>query len=145
MHASSGTKGEHLHSDNSCPSAKPERCSLAPLDTHHTHTKYTVLALFNVYTNHTTFKLQQTQISKKQFASYRAANPSLDLSIAKSDFKHSNTILSVVYIYIWSSFAIAFAETCDRIDAMISCRNSDVLHYKEICEKHLHLNYVHML
>ena len=31
---------------------------------------------------------------------------------------------------------------CARTDAMISCRESDIVHYKEICEKHLHSNYV---
>ena len=45
----------------------------------------------------------------KDPAAYRAVNPSGDLSVAKSDFKHSNLILSVVYI---SQFN--FLETCMR-------------------------------
>ena len=36
----------------------------------------------------------------------------------------------------------AFAEMCARTDVTIGCRESDVVHYKEICEKRLRSNYV---
>ena len=39
----------------------------------------------------------------------------------------------------------AFAEMCARKDVMIRFRDSDVVHYKEICEKCLRSNYVQML
>ena len=31
---------------------------------------------------------------------------------------------------------------CAGTDVMIGCRESDIVHYREICEKHLHSNYV---
>ena len=70
-------------------------------------------------------------------AKSRAANPSLDLSVLKSDFKHSNLILSVVHMVLCNS--ISGKKAPAQQSSMIVCRESDV-HY-QICEKHLRLNY----
>ena len=64
----------------------------------------------------------------------RAASPSLDFSVAKSD-------LSVVYICGPPS-QFAFVEMCARTDVMTGCREKYVVHYKEICEKCLRSNYI---
>ena len=62
----------------------------------------------------------------KDPAAYRAVNPSGDLSVAKSDFKHSNLILSVVYMVVHCSFP----KTC-QMSSMNGCRKSDVVHPKK--------------
>ena len=71
----------------------------------------------------------------------RAANPSLDFRIAKSDFKCSNLILSVVHIVLCN--LIFWKHAPEQLSSMIS-REGDV-YYKEICEKCLCSNYVQML
>ena len=40
--------------------------------------------------------------------------------------------------------SISQKHSPEQLSSMISCRESDV-HYKEICKKHLHSNYVQML
>ena len=85
--------------------------------------------------------LDANQIRHVYWDFYRAANPSLDFSVAKSDFTRSNYILSIAYIYGPPS-QFAFAEMCARTDVRIGCRQSDIVHYKEICEKRLCSNYV---
>ena len=61
----------------------------------------------------------------------RAANPP----------QSQNLILSIVTEVgcLWSSFTIQFPRN------MIGCRENDVVHYKDFCEKHLCSNYIQML
>ena len=74
----------------------------------------------------------------------RAATPSLDLRVAKSDFKRSNLILSAVYMVLRHNL-ISRKHAPEQLSSTISCRDSDVVHYKQICEKHLCSNYIQML
>ena len=55
-----------------------------------------------------------------QHSVHRAANPALDLSVAKSDFKPSNLILSVVYMVLQSNFP----ETCTRCLAWLAAERA---------------------
>ena len=70
----------------------------------------------------------------------RAVNPSLDLSVAKSDFRHCNLILSVVYMVLQFSFP----ETCARRLARSAAVRAMLCTKKKKCEKHLVSNYVQM-
>ena len=70
----------------------------------------------------------------------RAANPSLDLSVLKSDFKRRNLILSVMHMVLCKSISGKNAPA--QQSSMIVCRESDV-HYK-ICAMHLRSNYIQM-
>ena len=70
----------------------------------------------------------------------RAVNPSLDLSVAESDFRHCNLILSVVYMVLQFSFP----ETCARRLAWSAAEGVMLCTNKKNCEKRLHSNYVQM-
>ena len=87
--------------------------------------------------------MQHTHLHTHTHTHTRAANPSLDYRVAKSDFKCNNLILSVVHIVLLCNL-IFWKHAPEQLSSMISCREGDV-YYKEICEKRLCSNYVQML
>ena len=70
----------------------------------------------------------------------RAADPSINLSAAKSDFKGSN-IFSVMYK---TNYVPPFQAKCTQT-VQRARHQRDVVHHKKICEKHRCLNYVQKL
>ena len=69
----------------------------------------------------------------------RAANPSVDLSVAKSDFKRSNLILSVAYMVLHQDFLKTCCLASPAAERVMLCKTTTK------CEKFPHSNYVQML
>ena len=75
----------------------------------------------------------------KDPAAYRAVNPSGDLSVAKSDFKRSNLILSVAYMVLHQDFLKTCCLASPAAERVMLCKTT------KKCEKCPHSNYVQML